>query len=207
MSKPLIIALPKGRLGKASFAWFEGSAPLPFDDRRLRALNASHTIEYLWVKPSDVLHYVEAGVADLGIVGDDILEESLPDVYRLKRLPFGHCRLVVAGQTRAPLSDKDGLKVATKYPRTAERYFKARRQKVSLIPLQGSVELAPLVGLADAIIDIVETGSTLEANALYVQEELSRSQAVLIANKAKYRWSYDTITHLIQGVDPDDAMV
>ncbi len=207
MSKKLIIALPKGRLGKESFAWFEGKAALPFDDRRLRAVNAANTLEYLWVKPSDVIHYVEAGVADLGIVGEDILDESTPDVYRLKHLPFGYCRLVIAGKKAGPLSDKDGLKVATKYPRTAERYFKARRQKVTLMTLQGSVELAPLVGLADVILDIVETGSTLQANALYVQEELGASQAILIANKAQYRWSYDTITQLLKGVESAHEMV
>jgi ATP phosphoribosyltransferase len=207
MNKPLTIALPKGRMGIQSFTWLEADAALPFDDRQLRALNAASTIEYLWVKPVDVLKYVEEGVADLGIVGEDIVEEHTNDVYRLKRLPFGHCRMVIAGQTQSPCSTKDGLRVATKYPVISERYFKSRHQKITLIPLQGSVELAPLVGLADVIVDLVETGATLKANQLFVQQELMTSQAILIANKAKYRWSYDTIQTLLKELEERHALV
>jgi ATP phosphoribosyltransferase len=191
----LTVALPKGRLGFTSWDYLFGPEPCPFDDRKLWFEN--ETVKVLWVKPIDVSTYVSSGIADIGIVGLDTLDEQAPDVYKLKHLPFGHCKLVVAGFKGTSLSLKEGLKVATKYPSLTEAYFKKKHQKIKLLPLQGSVELAPLVGLADVIVDIVETGSTLKANDLVVLEDIQSSQAVVFANKARYVFQRSAIESLL----------
>ena len=192
----LTVALPKGRLGHQSFDYLFKSLENPFDDRKLSFENDE--VKILWVKPSDVTTYVNAGVADIGIVGEDTLDEYLPDVYRLKKLPFGHCQLVVAGFKKEDLTHPGFLKVATKYPSLAERYFKQKNQKIELLPLQGSVELAPVVGLSDVIVDIVETGSTLKANGLTILDVIQSSTATFFANKARYRFQQLKIETLLK---------
>lgn len=195
----LTLALPKGRLGETAWNYLFKDTPYPFDERKLSYEN--DTMKILWVKPSDVLTYVEAGIADLGITGLDTLNEFTPNLYRLKALPFGQCQLVVAGAKDVDLMAKDGLKVATKYPHLAGTYFKDKGQKIQLIYLQGSVELAPVVGLSDVIVDIVETGSTLKANRLEILETIMHSQAMLVANPTQYRYHHTTIQSLMQDAE------
>lgn len=192
----LTLALPKGRLGKTSWEYLFPEMPYPFDDRKLTFENKEYKI--LWVKPSDVLTYVEEGIADVGITGLDTLNEFDPHVYRIKALPFGQCKLVVAGKKSKESPSQTPLKVATKYPRLAEAYFKQKGRKIQLIYLQGSVELAPVVGLSDVIVDIVETGSTLKANQLEILEPIMDSHAMLIANPAKHRLRFNEIQALLK---------
>ena len=198
MSK-LTIALPKGRMGSDTWRLIQGDAQesTPFDDRLLVFDDPVHNLRYLWVKPSDVITYVTEGVADCGIVGEDVLEEQSPELYRLLALPFGQCHLAVAGYENTDLYPQTPLRIATKYPNVTRRYFRKKNQKITLFYLQGSVELAPIVGLSDVIVDIVETGSTLKANNLTVLETMMASQAVLVANKAKYRTKHSAMTTLV----------
>lgn len=194
----LTVALPKGRLGKTSWDYLFDSIPYPFDDRKLTFENETYKI--LWVKPSDVLTYVEAGIADCGITGLDTLNELNPQVYRIKSLPYGICQLVVAGPKKVDEPAGATLKVATKYPNLARAYFKEKGQKIQCIPLQGSVELAPIVGLSDVIVDIVETGSTLKANDLEVKETIMHSHAMMVANPAKHRLKFNEIQTLLKKI-------
>lgn len=195
----LIIALPKGRMGSDTWRLLQANdtQETPFDDRLLVVDDPEKNLRYLWVKPSDVITYVSEGVADCGIVGEDVLEEQTPDVYRLLALPFGQCRLAVAGYPGTDLYPQTPLRIATKYPHVTRRYFRQKNQKITLFSLQGSVELAPIVGLSDVIVDVVETGSTLKANNLTVLEDILTSQAMLIANKAKYRTKHEDIHRLV----------
>jgi ATP phosphoribosyltransferase len=154
------------------------------------------------VKPSDVMTYVEKGVADLGVIGkDNILEEDL-DVYELIDLGFGRCKFSVAGKKGEVIHQRDDvLRVATKYPKVALNFFNLRNQPIDIIKLNGSVELAPLVGLADVIVDIVETGSTLRANGLDVLEDMYDISAKLIANRVSYRFKYERINVLCEQLE------
>ena len=198
MSK-LIIALPKGRMGSDTWRLLQANQTeeTPFDERVLVVDDPNRPLQYLWVKPSDVITYVTEGVADCGIVGEDVLEEQTPEVYRLLALPFGQCSLAVAGYPNTDLYPQTPLRIATKYPNVTRRYFRQKNQKITLFSLQGSVELAPIVGLSDVIVDVVETGSTLKANHLTVLETILTSQAMLIANKAKYRTKHQVMKTLV----------
>lgn len=198
MSK-LTLALPKGRMGSDTWKLLQDKEGKenPFDDRRLVVEDPHKNLRYLWVKPSDVITYVLEGVADCGIVGEDVLEEQSPELYRLLSLPFGQCHLSVAGYHDTDLYPQTPLRIATKYPNVTRRYFRQKNQKITLFPLQGSVELAPIVGLSDVIVDVVETGSTLKANDLTVLEHILASQAMLVANKAKYRLKQTAIKQLV----------
>jgi len=190
----LIVALPKGRLLEPTLALLE-RAGFPRPDigngsRRLIADGPEGLLRYLLAKPADVPVYVEYGGADLGVVGQDALRESGRDVYEPLTLGFGHCRLVVAApHDRRPLNLKalPALRVATKYPRLAKAFFSQRGISAEIIPLSGSIELAPAVGLADLIVDVTETGNTLRENNLVEIEEIQRCQACLIVNRASYR--------------------
>lgn len=195
----LIIALPKGRMGSDTWRLLLAgdTQETPFDDRLLVVDDPKKNLRYLWVKPSDVITYVSEGVADCGIVGEDVLEEQTPDLYRLLALPFGQCQLSVAGYANTNLYPQTPLRIATKYPNVTRRYFRQKNQKITLFSLQGSVELAPIVGLSDVIVDVVETGSTLKANNLTVLEDILTSQAMLIANKAKYRTKRQEVNRLV----------
>lgn len=186
----LNIALPKGRLGETAYALLERAGyacpALREENRRLAFENPAAGVRYFWVKPSDVPIYVARGAADVGIAGKDILLEYAPDVYELLDLGIGKCRMCVAGYPDWRDDASTTLRVATKFPNIAKRYYGARSREISIIRLNGSIELAPLLGLSDVIVDIVETGNTLRENGLAPLEEIVPVSARFIANKAAY---------------------
>ena len=206
MSKGVTIALSKGKLLPPTLALFRqaGYAAYHVDDsdRRLILEFPDHGHRVLIVRPSDVPVYVEYGAADLGVVGKDVLLEQSPDVYEPVDLGLGVCKLVVAkpnGQTPVQrLSSK--LRVATKYPNITEQFFNQQGLPVELIKLYGSIELAPLVGLADRIVDLVETGKTLKANNLEEEEIIAWSSARLIVNRASLKMKHATVTDVISKI-------
>ena len=196
----LNVALPKGRIGKKvreifSAIGYECEEPTP-DDRRLVIENSDGTIRYFLVKPSDVGIYVERGAADIGVGGKDTLVETEPDVYELLDLDIGKCNMCVCvkdGYTE----DKDSvLRVATKYPHIAGGYYKSLNREIEIIKLSGSIELAPLLGLSDVIVDIVETGTTLRENHLHPETKILPISARLIANKSSYRFKSEEIENI-----------
>ena len=186
------VALPKGRLGEKAYAMLKNSGyPCPaIEDpgRKLIFENPEKMVRYFWVKPSDVAIYVERGAADLGIVGKDILLEYEPEVYELLDLKMGKCRMAVAGKKdfRDPMGKT--LKVATKFPNITRNFYAGKCRDIDIIHLNGSIELAPILGLSDVIVDIVETGTTLKENNLAVHEEIVPISARLIANVASYQF-------------------
>jgi len=192
MTSPITIALPKGRLLEESLSLLaEAGFPLPAtESRKLVIDSANGSVHYILAKPWDVPVYVEHGAADLGIVGLDVLRERRLDVYEPLLLPVGYCRLVVAGPSSfssASLRLQSVLRVATKFPNLTTAYFRREGISAEIIGLSGSVELGPLVGLADLIVDLVQTGTTLRENGLVELHTILESQGVLIANRASYR--------------------
>ncbi|MCI9468365.1 MAG: ATP phosphoribosyltransferase [Oscillospiraceae bacterium] len=191
------IALPKGRLGEKVYALFEQAGyPCPAikeESRKLIFENEAAGVRYFWAKPTDVPVYVERGAADIGIAGKDILLEYAPDVYELGDLGMGKCRMCVAGPATFRDSRDATLRVATKFPNIAKQYYASVSRQIDIIKLNGSIELAPIVGLSDVIVDIVETGSTLRENDLAVLETIVPISARLIANKAGYKFKYEAI--------------
>ncbi|HXF63881.1 MAG TPA: ATP phosphoribosyltransferase [Caldilineaceae bacterium] len=189
----LMVALAKGRITEDALAHLaRAGLPLPASNtgRKLILPSTDGTIHYIMAKPGDVPIYVEYGAADLGICGLDVLRESNRDVYEPLLLPFGHCRLSLAGpadRPDTPLRYASQPRVATSFPNLTAAFFRQRGVNAEIIALKGSVELAPLVGLADLIVDLVQTGSTLRANGLVELRTILESQAVLIANRAAYR--------------------
>ena len=203
--RPMInVALPKGRLGEKAYAMLKKSGfdcPAMEDPgRKLIFENTEKGVRYFWVKPSDVAIYVERGAADLGIVGKDILLEYRPDVYELLNLGMGRCRMAVAGKKdfRDPVGQT--LKVATKFPNIARSYYSGKCRDIDIIHLNGSIELAPILGLSHVIVDIVETGTTLKENDLMVYEEIVPISARLIANVASYQFKDDVINEICQSL-------
>ena len=192
MTQWLNIALPKGRLGEKAYKLLKDSGyecpAIEDPGRKLIFENPAKKVRYFWVKPSDVAIYVERGAADLGIVGKDILLEQEPDVYELLDLQMGKCRMAVAGPRdfRDPLGQT--LRVATKFPRIAQGYYDSRCRDIDIIHLNGSIEIAPILGLSHVIVDIVETGKTLVENDLTVLAEVVPISARLIANVASYQF-------------------
>ena len=192
MKRMINVALPKGRLGEKAYAVLERAGyPCPAmkeDNRKLTFVNEEIGICYFLVKPSDVAAYVERGAADIGIAGKDILLEYRPDVYELLDLQMGRCRMCVAGPKDFRDDHSGTLRVATKFPNIARTYYSAKSREIELIQRNGSIELAPLVGLSDVIVDIVETGKTLIENGLAPLEEIVPISARLIANKASFKF-------------------
>jgi ATP phosphoribosyltransferase len=188
--RPLTVAIPKGRVQKALSALFArgglDASVLDGDDRRLVRQTADGKMRFLLLKPDDVPTYVEFGAADLGVSGRDILLERRYDLYQPLDLGIGRCRMVVAAPVDRP-EMPSVPRVATKYPRIAADHFAARGVQAEVIFVQGSVELAPLVGLADLIVDLVETGSTLKENHLVVVEDVVPISSVVVANRAAYK--------------------
>ncbi len=186
----LTIALPKGRLGNKVYNIFSSIGydceEITKDNRKLVFENPNKGVRYILVKPSDVAIYVEHGAADLGIVGKDTILETQPDVFELLDLNFGKCKLCVAAKNDWTENLSIPLKVATKYPNIAQKYYSSKSRNIEIIKLNGSIELAPILGLSDVIVDIVETGKTLIENDLRVFEDIENSSARLIANKAAY---------------------
>ena len=202
----LTVALPKGRLLDRSIEIFES---LGYDltdaqsSRKLVIDDFAHHTRFLIAKPMDVPIYVEYGAADVGIVGQDALYESGTNVYEPLLLDYGHCRLVLAGKTEfqdAEWKMLAGLRVATQYPRVAKKYFAARGLSAEIIEVYGSVELAPAVGLADLIVDVVESGRTLQENGLIVLDEVFKSQAVFIVNRASHTLKVEAVRELMERV-------
>lgn len=200
--KPMLnIALPKGRLGDKVYDMFEKAGfPCPAireNSRKLIFENPDAGVRYFWVKPSDVAIYVERGAADIGVAGKDILLEYEPEVYELLDLRVGKCRMVVAA--KKDFRDLPGrtLRVATKFSRIAENYYLSRGRDIDIIHLNGSIEIAPILGLSDVIVDIVETGATLRENDLAVFDTIVPISARLIANKASYKFKGQAIDRLV----------
>ncbi len=200
----LNIALPKGRLGDKVYALFEKAGlsceGLAEKSRKLVFEDKQNRVRYFLVKPTDVDIYVEHGAADIGVVGKDVLLESGADVLDLLDLHLGKCRLAVAGRPDFVPDEAGVLRVASKYPNVTRRYYAKRDQAVEIIKLNGSIELAPITGLSDVIVDIVETGSTLHENNLDVLTEVAPSSARLIANRASWRFKGELIQNLAKKV-------
>lgn len=198
------IALPKGRLGEKVYNLLKdiGYECSEFDlnNRKLIFSDAAHGVSYFWVKPSDVAIYVERGAADVGVVGKDILVEYKPDVYELEDLKMGKCRMAVAAKKDFTDDTEKPLRVATKFTHVAREYYEGMGREIDIIKLNGSIELAPILGLSDVIVDIVETGTTLRENNLEVKEEIFPISARLIANKASFRFKNEEIERLLLSV-------
>ncbi|MBR2730463.1 MAG: ATP phosphoribosyltransferase [Clostridia bacterium] len=198
----LNIALPKGRLGEKVLAMFEAAGfPCPAihePGRKLIFENPAVGVRYFWVKPSDVAIYVERGAADLGVCGKDILLEYAPEVYELLDLQLGRCRMAVAAPADFRDSGRGALRVATKFSNIARRHYAARGRDIDIIRLNGSIEIAPILGLSDVIVDIVETGITLRENQLAVVEEIFPISARLIANKVGYKFKRGPIDTIVR---------
>ncbi len=196
---PVTIAVPKGRVIRALSPLFERAgidpSPLLGDDRRLVRESADGKLRFLLLKPDDVPTYVEYGAAELGVSGRDTLGERRYDLYQSVDLGVGKCRLVVAGVDGAKVPAVP--RVATKYPRLAAEHFAAHGIQAEIIYVQGSVELAPLVGLADLIVDLVESGATLKDNGLVERETIAPISSVLVANPALYKLRYEEIEPLV----------
>jgi ATP phosphoribosyltransferase len=200
----LTIALSKGRMQEDALAQFARAGIVveesELNSRRLIVYSREAEYAFVLVKPGDVPTYVEYGVADAGICGRDVLLESRADVHEPLDLKFGRCRIAVAAKREfvgVPYDLLATVRVATKYPRIATEYFHARGIPIEVVPLSGSVELAPLLGLSDRIVDLVETGRTLKENGLEVIEEITESTARLIVNRASFHLKRDAVRALI----------
>lgn len=204
MKTGLTLALPKGRLLEPAVELLRdlGVSAIDPESRKLIFKDPGCGLEILLLKPADVPAYVTYGAADLGVVGKDILLEQEPDVYEPLDLGFGFCRLVVAEPRELWERDDPAkwswVRVATKYPRLTEQYFSSRGVQVEIVRLDGSIELAPLVGLADRIVDLVQSGETLRANGLVEVAEIARSTARVIVNRASMKTEYAAVTQLIE---------
>ena len=198
------VALPKGRLGEKVYAMFEAAGyecpSIKENSRKLIFENPECGIRYFWVKPSDVSIYVERGAADVGVAGKDILLEYAPDVYELLDLNLGKCRMAVAAKKDFHDDNQKTLKVATKFANIASSYYSSICRDIDIIKLNGSIEIAPILGLSDVIVDIVETGTTLKENDLEVIETIVPISARLIANKASFKFKTQEIEKIAQSI-------
>lgn len=196
----LNIALPKGRLGDQVYRLFCGigydCAAIYEDNRKLVFENPERGVRYLLVKPSDVPIYVEHGAADVGVAGKDVLLEAQPDVYELMDLKIGRCRLCIAARNGSVENRDRALRVATKYPKVARDYYASMNREIEVIKLNGSIELAPILGLSDVILDVVESGKTLAENDLSVLETVHPVTARLIANRSSYMFKEELIREM-----------
>lgn len=197
----LNIALPKGRLGEKVYKMFENAGfecpSIKEKNRKLIFENEEKGIRYFWVKPSDVAIYVERGAADIGVAGKDILLEYAPDVYELFDLDIGKCNMAVASIKGFRDNTQKTLRVATKFSNIAKRYYSSIGRDIDIIHLNGSIEIAPILGLSDVIVDIVETGKTLKENNLEVINTIFPISARLIANKSSYKFKDKRINKLV----------
>ena len=205
MKTMLNVALPKGRLGEKVYSMFEKAGyPCPSikeNNRKLIFENEEAGVRYFWVKPSDVAIYVERGAADIGVAGKDILLEYEPDIYELLDLVFGKCRMAVAAKKDFHDDKSRTLKVATKFSNIAGNYYRAKGRDIDIIHLNGSIEIAPILGLSDVIVDIVETGTTLKENDLVVYDTVVPISARLISNKASYKFKSQQIDELSKNLE------
>ena len=205
MKQMLNVALPKGRLGEKVYDLFAAAGfPCPSikePNRKLIFENAEVGVRYFWVKPSDVAIYVERGAADIGVCGKDILLEYTPDVYELYDLDIGKCRMAVAAKNDFVDDTRHTLKVATKFTNIARNYYASIGRDIDIIHLNGSIEIAPILGLSDVIVDIVETGTTLKENDLSVVETIVPISARLIANKASFKFKSEQIEKIVRSME------
>lgn len=201
--KPLKIAVSKGRVKDQLIALLK-EAGFEFEDlksRKLEHVDTTGRISLISVKADDVTTYVERAAADLGVLGSDILYERSFDGYELRYLPIGKCRMCVAGFRGFNLSDRSFVRIATKYPKRAKDLLEEKGINGEILFLSGSVELAPIVNLADCILDIVETGKTLEENDLVVLETIGQISSVLIANRISFKLMNDRMMALLNDLD------
>ena len=203
MDRFLKIALAKGRIALQAVELFESigidCSPLKEDTRKLIIRDPGSMVEFVLVKPKDVAKYVEQGAADMGVVGKDTLLEQQPDLYEVLDLGIGKCRMVVAGPKKPPDVLSRAVKVvATKYPVTAQNYFREKRESIQVVNLDGSVELAPLVGLSHVIVDIVDTGRTLEENGLVILDEICPVSARLVVNRVSLKMENERINKVLK---------
>ncbi len=199
------VALPKGRLGEKVYELFKKAGfecpSIEEQNRKLIFENPEKGVRYFWVKPSDVAIYVERGAADIGVCGKDILLEYRPDVYELLDLKMGKCRMAVAAKKEFRDPRGETLRVATKFPNIAAAYYNEKCRDIDIIKLNGSIEIAPILGLSDVIVDIVETGKTLLENDLIPFETIVPISARLIANTAGYKFKQQAIEAIKKGLE------
>ena len=204
MKSVINIALPKGRLGEKVYAMFEEAGfdcpSIKENNRKLTFENEEKGLRFFWVKPSDVASYVERGAADIGIAGKDILLEYRPDVYELLDLGIGKCRMAVAAKKSFRDNPAQTLRVATKFTNIAREYYAGKCRDIDIIHLNGSIEIAPILGLSDVIVDIVETGKTLLENDLVPFETIVPISARVIANKANFKFKSERIEAIVEGL-------
>lgn len=202
MDNMLNVALPKGRLGEKVYKIFEQAGfPCPSileNSRKLIFENKDAGVRYFWAKPSDVAIYVERGAADIGVAGKDILLEYEPEIYELLDLNMGKCRMCVAAKKDFKDDLNYTLKVATKFSNIARNYYASVGRDIDIIHLNGSIEIAPILGLSDVIVDIVETGTTLKENDLDVIETIVPISARLIANKSSFKFKQNQIEKIVR---------
>ncbi len=205
MNGKLLIALPKGRVYDPALALLAQAGivvdPTAQASRALIFEDTAGRYQFVALKPVDIPVYVESGVIDAGIVGSDILREGDSDVNEPLDLQIGKCRLAVAGPDGKSVSYHHNIRVATKYPRTANRFFQARNAHVHIVRLEGSVEIAPLLGLADVIVDLVETGRTLRENGMSIIEEVAAVSSKLIVNRTAMKMKASAVSTLIADLD------
>ncbi len=204
MKTMINVALPKGRLGEKVYAMFEKAGyecpSIKEVNRKLIFENEEAGVRYFWVKPSDVAIYVERGAADIGVAGKDILLEYSPDVYELLDLNLGKCRMAVAAKKDFRDNTENTLRVATKFTNIAKDYYSKKGRDIDIIKLNGSIEIAPILGLSDVIVDIVETGKTLLENDLEPKENIVPISARLIANKSSFKFKMEQIEDIKNGL-------
>lgn len=200
MSSFLTIAMPKGRIFEEAAELLRQAdfrLPPEFDDSRKLIIDVEEeNLRFILAKPMDVVTYVEHGVADIGIAGKDVMLEEERDVYELLDLKISACRLAVAGLPNTKISDV-APKIASKYPNVASSYFREQGEQVEIIKLNGSIELAPLIGLAERIVDIVSTGQTLKENGLVEYAKIADVTSRLVANPVSYRMKEERITEIV----------
>ncbi|WP_409295428.1 ATP phosphoribosyltransferase [Peribacillus sp. SCS-26] len=200
MKDMLTIAMPKGRIFEEALKLLRQagySLPEEFEESRKLIIDLEEErLRFMLAKPMDVATYVEQGVADIGIAGKDVLLEEDPDVYELLDLRISHCYLAVAGMPSSIINEA-APKIATKYPNVASHFFREQGEQVEIIKLNGSIELAPLIGLAERIVDIVSTGQTLKENGLVEFERIADITSRLIANRASYRLKEEEISEMV----------
>ncbi len=204
MKTMINVALPKGRLGEKVYSMFEKAGyecpSIKEVNRKLIFENETAGVRYFWVKPSDVAIYVERGAADIGVAGKDILLEYSPDVYELLDLNLGKCRMAVAAKKDFRDNTENTLRVATKFVNIAKDYYGKKGRDIDIIKLNGSIEIAPILGLSDVIVDIVETGKTLLENDLEPKENIVPISARLIANKSSFKFKMEQIENIKNGL-------
>ena len=201
----ITIAMAKGRLADKTIVLLEHAgvdcSELKQESRKLTFYDSTGEIRFLMVKPTDVPTYVDHGVADIGVVGKDTLMEANRPLYEMLDLGFGKCRLAIAGYLNPPNTARlHNLRVATKYPNIARNYYQSKGETIEIIKLNGSIELGPIIGLSDVILDIVESGSTLKANGLAVLEEICDVSARMVVNRVSLKTKNAEIKRIINGV-------